>query len=85
MIDLAAREYYVTGLGSDDIRGSETIFRGNAGVDVRLYGGHTLGARFVSLTRRAQYGALPDKRLSEGTLTLAYSFLGRNNFGAVKW
>lgn len=85
MIDLAAREYYVTGLGSDDIRGSETIFRGNAGVDVRLYGGHTLGARFVSSTRRAQYGALPDKRLSEGTLTLAYSFLGRNNFGAVKW
>jgi uncharacterized protein DUF3943 len=85
MIDLAGREYFVTGLGSDDIHGSETIFRGSAGVSVRTFGGHTLGARFVASTRRAQYGKLPDKRLSEGNITLAYSFLGRNHFSAVKW
>ena len=85
MIDLAGREYYVSGLGSDDIHGSETIFRGSAGVNVRTFGGHTLGARFVASTRRAQYGKLPDKRLSEGTVTLAYSFLGRNHFSAVKF
>jgi hypothetical protein len=85
MIDLAAREYYVSGLGSDDIRGSETIFRGNIGLNVRVIGGHALGARFVSSTRDARYGKLPNKKLSEGTVTFAYSYLGRNHFGAVKW
>jgi hypothetical protein len=85
MADMAAREYYVSGLGSDDVHGSETIFRGNVGLNVRLYGGHTLGARFVASTRNAQYGKLPNKKLSEGTVTLAYSFLGANQFSAVKW
>lgn len=85
MLDLAAREYYVSGLGSDDIRGSETIFRGNVGFNVRIIGGHAFGARFVSSTRDARYGKLPNKKLSEGTLTFAYSYLGNARFGAVKW
>ena len=85
MADLGAREYYVSGLGSDDVHGSETIFRGNAGLNLRIYGGHTLGARYVSSTRNARYGTLPDKRLSEGTLTFAYSFLGSNRFSAVRF
>jgi hypothetical protein len=82
---MAAREYYVSGLGSDDIRGSETIFRGNVGLNVRVVGGHSFGARFVSSTRDARYGKLPNKKLSEGTFTFAYSFLGPSHFGAVKW
>jgi hypothetical protein len=85
MIDMAAREYYVSGLGSDDVRGSETIFRGNVGVNVRIASGHTLGARFVASTRDARYGELPNKKLSEGTITFAYSYLGPHHFGAVKW
>ena len=85
MADFAAREYYVSGLGSDDVHGSETIFRGNAGLNLRIYGGHTLGARFVSSTRNARYGKLPDKKSSEGSLTLSYSFLGSNRFSAVRF
>lgn len=85
MADMAAREYYVSGLGSDDVHGSETIFRGSVSVNARIYGGHTLGARFVASTRSARYGKLPNKKLSEGTVTLAYSFLGSNRFSAVKW
>ena len=65
MLDLAAREYYVSGLGSDDKRGSERIFRGSAGLSLRIIGGHTLGARFVASTRDARYGDLPNKKLSE--------------------
>src|ERR1041384_6807841 len=84
MIDLGAREYYVSGLGSDDIRGSETIFRGNAGFNVRVVAGHALGVRFVSSTRDARYGQLPNKKLSEVTVTFAYSYLGGNHFGAVR-
>jgi hypothetical protein len=85
MIDLGAREYYVSGVGSDDRHGSETIFRGDAGINVRMYGGHTLGARFVASSRDARYAKQPNNRLSEGTVTLAYSFLGSNRFSAVRW
>ena len=85
MFDMAAREYYVSGLGSDDTHGSETIFRGNFGVTARIVGGHALGVRYVASTRDAKYGTLPGKKLSEGTVTVAYSFLGANHFGAVSW
>jgi hypothetical protein len=84
-VDLTARGYYVSGLGSDDTHGSETIFRGGAGFNLRIVGGHTLGARFVESTRSARYGTLPDRRSSEGTITIGYYFLGSNHFNAVKW
>ncbi len=85
ILDLTARGYYVSGLGSDDTHGSETIFRGNFGASVRMVGGHTLGVRYVASTRDASYGKLPDNHFSEGAVTLVYSFLGANHFGAVKW
>jgi len=85
MFDLDGREYYVSGLGSDDVHGSETIFRGNAGANLRIVGGHTLGVRFVQSQRDAKYGKFSDKHFSETTVTIAYSFLGANQFGAVKW
>lgn len=85
MVDMAAREYYVSGLGSDDVHGSETIFRGNIGLNVRIVGGHALGLRFVESNRDARYGKLPNKRSSEGTFTVAYSFLGAQQFSAVRW
>jgi hypothetical protein len=85
MVDAGGREYYVSGLGSDDIRGSETIFRGDVGFNVRVVGDHAFGVRFVASTRDARYGKLPTKKFSEGTVTFAYSFLGPSRFGAVKW
>jgi hypothetical protein len=85
MLDVGAREYYVSGLGSDDVHGSETIFRGNAGFTVRVVGGHAFGLRYVASTRDARYGKLPNVRSAEGTITFAYSFLGSDHFGAVKW
>ena len=84
-IDADGREYYVSGLGSDDVHGSETIFRGDVGASLRIIGGHTLGVRYVASTRDARYGKFPDRRFTEGTVTIAYSFLGANQFGAVKW
>lgn len=84
-IDADAREYYVSGLGSDDVHGSELIFRGNVGASVRVFGGHSLGVRYVASTRDARYGVYSDRRFSEGTVTVVYSFLGANQFGAVRW
>jgi hypothetical protein len=84
-IDADGREYFVSGLGSDDVHGSENIFRGDVGASLRIVGGHTLGVRYVASTRDARYGKFPDRHFSEGTVTVAYSFLGANHFGAVKW
>jgi len=83
MLDLTAREYYVSGYGSDDTRGSETIFRGNFGATIRVYRSHAIGIQFVSSTRDAKYGLLPNRKLSEGTVTIVYSILGGNRFSAV--
>jgi hypothetical protein len=85
MFDMAAREYYVSGVGSDDVHGSETIFRGNFGVTLRIHGGQSLGAQYVASTRDARYGKQPDNRLSEGTVTIGYSLLGANRFNPVEW
>jgi hypothetical protein len=84
-IDLNAREYYVSGVGSDDTRGSETIFRGTIGATLRVYGNHAIGARFVASTRDARYGSVPDRKTSEGNLTVSYSLLGSGGVSAVKW
>lgn len=84
-IDADGREYYVSGLGSDDVHGSELIFRGDFGASLRIIGGHTLGVRYIASTRDAKYGKFPDRHFTEGTVTVAYSFLGANQFGAVKW
>jgi hypothetical protein len=84
-LDADGREYYVSGLGSDDVQGSEAIFRGNVGASLRIVGGHTLAVEYVASTRDARYGKFSDRRFAEGTVTVAYSFLGANHFGAVRW
>lgn len=85
MFDMAAREYYVSGLGSDDTHGSETIFRGDFGLTARVYGRQSLGLRYVHSTRDARYGKQPDNRYTEGTVTVVYSLIGGNSTQAVKW
>jgi hypothetical protein len=82
---MTGREYYVSGWGSDDTRGSETIFRGNFGLTVRVYGGNAIGVQYVESTRNAVYGNQPDRKLSEGTISVVYSILGGDHFSAVKW
>ena len=84
MFDMTAREYYVSGVGSDDAHGSETIFRGNFGVTLRVYGASALGVQYVASTRDARYSKQPSNKFSEGTVTIVYSLLGGNTFSAVK-
>jgi hypothetical protein len=84
MFDMTAREYYVSGLGSDDAHGSETIFRGNFGVTARIIGANALGVQYVASTRDAHYGKQPNAKFTEGAVTVVYSILGGNTFSAVK-
>jgi hypothetical protein len=85
MLDFTARDYYVSGTGSDDHSGTEQIFRGDVGLTFRLFKHQAIAIQYVESHRNAHYGSLPDVNQSEGTFSLVYNFLGSSNFGAVDW
>jgi len=85
MLDLTAREYYVSGVASDNTHGSERIFRGNASCTVRVYGQHGIGIQYVESRRNASYAELPDRSQTVGTFSVAYNYLGDSKFGSVEW
>ena len=85
MLDLTAREYYVSGTGSDNKTGLEKIYRGSGSFTVRVYGRHAIGIQYVESHRDAHYANLPDRHQTVGTVSIAYNFLGDTKFGAVEW
>ena len=85
MIDLTGREYYVSGTGSDDAKGSEQIFRGEIGITYRLFEQQAIGIQFVESNRHAHYQYKPDSNQSEGTFSLVYTLLAHSGFGRVEW
>lgn len=85
MLDVTGREYYVSGVGSTEKRGSETIDRVTASFTVRVYGPHALSFQYIASSRDAHYPDIPDRHQTVGTVSLAYVFLGDTRFGAVEW
>ena len=85
MFDLTGRSYYLTGMGGNDPGGREAIHRLNMGVTVRAYGRHALGLMYIVSVRDAQYPDRADSHQSTGTISLVYTLLGKNRFGAVEW
>ncbi|MFA7402973.1 MAG: DUF3943 domain-containing protein [Pelobacteraceae bacterium] len=93
-LELVGRGYYVSGTGHyttigstayDTAGGSETIVRLKTAFNIRVYGRHGLGLQFVESMRNSQYGTLPSRYQSDGTLSLVYTFTGDSHFGAVEW
>ena len=85
MLKVTGREYYVSGLGSTEHRGSENIARGTASLTLRVYDRHAVALKYVASQRDAHYSDLPSASQSVGTFYLAYTFLGSTGFGAVEW
>ena len=85
MLDLTAREYYISGFGSTQSDGSERIFRGNASFTVSVYKRHALGIQYVMSRRDAFSSNNPGTAQTVGTWSIAYNFLGDSRFGAVEW
>lgn len=85
MLNLTAQEYYVSGVGSTEDRGSENIVRGTASFTVRVYDRHAIALKYVASQRDAHYPDLPNTSQSVETFYLAYTFLGSTGFGAVEW
>jgi hypothetical protein len=85
MFDLTGRAYYVSGIGGGDPGGTENIDRLNMGFTFRVYGRHGLGIQYIASIRNAQYPDRADSNQSTGTVSLVYTLLGGDGFGAVEW
>jgi hypothetical protein len=84
MFDLTGRAYYITGMGSDDPGGKESIDRLNMGFTVRIYDRHALGIEYIASIRDAQFPNRSDIHQSTGTVRLVYTWLGDAKFGVVE-
>ena len=84
MLDATERYYYVSGTGSDNLGGNESVHRLNAGFTIRLFGQQAIGFQYIASTRSAHYPGLPDSHQAVGTVALVYTLLGKTGFGAVK-
>ena len=85
LFDITGRGYYLSHLGGDISEGSELVFRGHAALTVRVYRNHALGINYSESIRDTNYGNIPDRYRSEGTISLVYTFLSDISFGAVEW
>jgi hypothetical protein len=85
MLDATGRGYYISGLGSTERGGSETIARLNGGLTVRIYGRHALGIQYLASSRDANYPDRANSHQTVGTFSLVYTLLGDTRFGAVEW
>jgi hypothetical protein len=75
----------VSGTGSDNARGNESILRSNTNLIFRIFRRHGIGVQLVESVREAKYGSLPVKHQSDTTVSLFYTFLGDQDFGVVEW
>jgi hypothetical protein len=85
MFDLTGRGYYLTGMGGGDPGGTENIGRLNMGFTYRVYGRHALGIQYITSLRDAHYPDRADSHQTTGTVSLVYTILGGDGFGAVEW
>ena len=61
MVNMTVHEYYVSGVGSTENRGSEHIARGTASFTLRVYDHHAIALRYIASTRDVHYSDLPDR------------------------
>jgi hypothetical protein len=85
MLNVIGQEYYVSGRGSTEDRGSENIARGTASFTVRVYDRHAIALKYITSQRDAHYPDLSRTYQAVETFYLAYTFLGSTGFGAVEW
>jgi Domain of unknown function (DUF3943)/Carboxypeptidase regulatory-like domain len=85
MLDATGHQYYISGLGSTETRGSETIGRLNVGLTVRIYGHHAFGIQYIASSRNAHYPDRADSHQTVGTFGLVYTLLSDTRFGVVEW
>ena len=80
MLDITGRGYYHSGSGID-----QSIVRGDAGLTMRIIDRHGVAVRYSESLRDAKGNRGQTRHLSEGTVSLVYTYLSDLRFGAVEW
>jgi hypothetical protein len=84
-LDVTAREYFVSNVGSAARGGHDNIVRVDAALTFRVYKRHGVSVRYLLNRRDAFYPNAGDSSQTRGTVGLFYTYLGHNRFGYVDW
>lgn len=84
-LDATARGYYISRIAASESSGSETIDRFDVLLTIRVFDLHGLTLRYSESTRDGRYVNLPDSHQRVSTISLGYTLLGHQKFGAVDW
>lgn len=84
-LDLTAREYFVSSVGSGTNGGHDNIIRGDASFTFRIAKQQAVTLRLVGNRRDATFAASGTQRQTQVTLGIFYTLLGQDRFGTVDW
>jgi len=84
-LDLTAREYFVSGVGSGLNGGHDNIVRADASFTYRIAKLHALTLRVLGNRRDATYATPGTQRQTQVTVGIFYTLLGQDRFGVVDW
>ncbi len=84
-LDLTAREYFVSGVGSGGTGGHDNISRADISFTVPIHKQHAIAIKYLWNLRDATYPFLGNRTQERSTVGLFYSYIGDQHFGAVNW
>jgi hypothetical protein len=85
MFEVTGREYYVTGVLSQEPQGRENFMRGEGSFTLRIWDRHGVAVRYEASQRNASYPNVNYSNQTVATASLMYVLLGNSGFGAVEW
>ena len=84
-LDLTAREYFVSSVGSGTNGGHDNIVRGDASFTYRFSKLQAVTLRVLGNRRDATFATPGTQRQTQVTVGIFYTLLGQDGFGAVDW
>jgi len=84
-LDVTGRYYYISRLGATESTGSETLHNLDIALTVRVYDLHGITLRYSESTRDGRYARQADSHQTVGIVSIGYTLLGHERFGAVDW
>ena len=85
LLDLTARDYYVSRVASASTGGHDNIARIEASFTARIHGPHAITIKHLWNRRDASYPTLGDQTQTRGTIGIFYTFVTDKNLGSVEW
>jgi hypothetical protein len=84
-LDVTAREYFVSDVGSGGVGGHDNIARADVSFTVRVHKQHAIAVKYLWNRRDATFSFLGDGTQERATVGIFYSHIGRERFSAVDW